>query len=80
MQAISESQKKNGIKKQYISWHLKICVNCGNTKVQVYEFGISCELCGTSFYFGKYPPEEHQFCKNPELESEVNSRLKKMNL
>ena len=80
MQAISESQKKNGVKKQYISRQLKICVNCGNTEVQEYEFGISCELCGTSFYFGKFPSEDHQFCKNTELESEINSRQNEMNL
>lgn len=80
MQAISELQKKSGIKKQYISRQLKICVNCGNTEVQEYEFGISCDLCGTSFYFGKIPSEEPQFCKNTELESEINSRQNEMNL
>jgi ribosomal protein S27E len=53
MQAISNSHKKNEVKKQYISRQLKICVNCGNAQVQEYEFGISCELCGTSFYFGR---------------------------
>lgn len=32
---------------------IRICVACGNTKVEEYEFGISCEVCGTSFYFGR---------------------------
>lgn len=36
-----------------ISRQLRICVACGNSQVQEYEFGLSCELCGTSFYFGK---------------------------
>ena len=58
MKVTSASQKKKPVEKQYISKQLKICVNCGNTQVQEYEFGISCELCGTSFYFGKIYSKE----------------------
>ncbi len=36
-----------------VSKQLRICIACGNTQVDEYEFGISCELCGTSFYFGR---------------------------
>ena len=36
-----------------VSRQLRICVACGNTQVEEYEFGISCEHCGTSFYFGR---------------------------
>ena len=32
---------------------IRICIACGNSQVDEYEFGISCERCGTSFYFGK---------------------------
>jgi ribosomal protein L37AE/L43A len=56
MQAKYYPQKRNLSKKAHR--HLKICVNCGNTEVEEYEFGISCELCGTSFYFGKTNFEE----------------------
>ena len=36
-----------------VSKQLRICVACGNPHIEEYEFGISCELCGTSFYFGR---------------------------
>lgn len=36
-----------------VSRQLRICVACGNKEVEEYEFGISCERCGTSFYFGR---------------------------
>ena len=26
--------------------HVKICINCGNSKIESHEFGISCEDCG----------------------------------
>ena len=41
-----------------VSRQLKICIACGNTQVEEYEFGISCERCGTSFYFGRVHHEE----------------------
>ena len=25
---------------------IKICINCGNSKIDSYEYGISCEDCG----------------------------------
>ena len=28
---------------------IKICIICGYDKIESYEFGISCEECGTSF-------------------------------
>ncbi|HSG73598.1 MAG TPA: hypothetical protein VLA01_00160 [Nitrosopumilaceae archaeon] len=47
-----------GEKLSEVSRQLKICVACGNTQVEEYEFGISCELCGTAFYFGRIIDEE----------------------
>ena len=44
--------------RQVVSKQLKICIACGNSDVQEYEFGISCEICGTSFYFGRIFPKE----------------------
>lgn len=52
MQAKYFLQRKNPTKKRY-NKHLKICLNCGNTEVQEYESEISCEPCGSSYYFGK---------------------------
>lgn len=57
MQAKYYLQKKKPDKKIH-NRYLKICVNCGNTEVEKYEFGISCELCGASFYFGITNSEE----------------------
>ena len=57
MKAKYYQQRKNPIKKR-LARHLKICVNCGNTEVQEYEFGISCEICGLTFYFDKIHSEE----------------------
>ena len=41
-----------------ISRQIKICVACGNMDIEEYEFGLSCERCGTSFYFGRVYHEE----------------------
>ena len=30
---------------------LKICIECGQDKVESYEFGISCEICGVLHIF-----------------------------
>jgi len=30
---------------------LKICIECGQSKVEYHEFGISCESCGTLLIF-----------------------------
>lgn len=30
---------------------LKICIECGHDKVEHYEFGISCEICGVLHIF-----------------------------
>ena len=57
MHAKLYQHRKDPIKKRH-NTDLKICVNCGNTEIQEYEFGISCELCGESFYFGKIESEE----------------------
>ena len=46
-------RKKDKEEEPIVSRQLKICIACGNTEVQEYEFGISCEICGTSFYFGR---------------------------
>ena len=32
---------------------LRICVECGHLKPDTFEFGISCELCGSLFVFHK---------------------------
>ena len=36
-----------------ISRQMKICIACGSTHVQEYNLGISCNTCGTCFYFGR---------------------------
>ena len=38
--------------KAYLDTRIKICIQCGNDKVESYEHGVSCESCGTSLYFG----------------------------
>lgn len=32
---------------------LRICVECGHPKPDTFEFGISCEMCGSLFVFYK---------------------------
>lgn len=44
--------KKQEIEKTYLDTRIRICIQCGNDKVESYEHGISCETCGTSLYFG----------------------------
>lgn len=54
MQA-SVLQKKNTGKEKYgVDSRIRICINCGNINVDLYEFGMSCESCGISLYFGLY--------------------------
>ena len=54
MKAYYKQQRKSGIENiGPVSKQLKICVACGNTQIEEYEFGLSCERCGTSFYFGR---------------------------
>ena len=53
-----KQQEADGVNIGPVSRQLRICVACGNTQVEEYEFGISCEQCGTSFYFGKVHSEE----------------------
>lgn len=48
-----QRKESNELKVCSVSKQLRICVACGNTQVEEYEFGISCERCGTSFYFGR---------------------------
>lgn len=48
-----QSRNTHEVKVGPVSRQLKICVACGNMQVDEYEFGISCEQCGTSFYFGQ---------------------------
>ena len=33
----------------YVNPDLKICIICGSEKIESYEFGVSCEECGTLF-------------------------------
>ena len=33
---------------------LKICTECGQSNVENYEFGISCEFCGTLLIFNPH--------------------------
>lgn len=42
-----ESTEKNLL----VDHRLKICVECGQSNVENYEFGISCENCGTLVIF-----------------------------
>ena len=43
---------KKQIEKEHLDTRIKICIQCGNDKVEFYEHGVSCESCGTSLYFG----------------------------
>ena len=43
-----EEKERNHVRK-----YVRICISCGNPNVEEYEFGISCERCGSSFYFEK---------------------------
>lgn len=38
-------------KKFLVDSRLKICIECGHSGVDNYEFGISCENCGTLFLY-----------------------------
>lgn len=49
MQASPTKQEKE---KAYLDARIKICIQCGNDKVESYEHGVSCESCGTSLCFG----------------------------
>ena len=42
---------KNTKKCFVINSKLKICIECGHSNVDSYEFGISCENCGSLFVF-----------------------------
>ena len=53
-----QSREKDELQVGPVSRQLRICVACGNIYVEEYEFGISCERCGTSFYFGNIHHEE----------------------
>ena len=48
--------QSNPIKKEkeknFLDTRIKICIQCGNEKVEFYEHGVSCESCGISLYFG----------------------------
>ncbi|NIM25911.1 MAG: hypothetical protein GTN97_02100 [Nitrosopumilaceae archaeon] len=44
---------------------LKICTECGQSSVENYEFGISCEFCGTLLIF------------NPQKAAHTNWRTEK---
>ena len=39
--------------KFYLGSKVRICTECGEESVDVYEYGISCESCGAGFVFGK---------------------------
>ena len=34
-----------------VNSRLKICLECGHSNLDVFEFGISCEFCGSLFVF-----------------------------
>lgn len=42
-------KKKNMGSLLYINSNIRICIICGHDKIESYEFGVSCEECGTSF-------------------------------
>ena len=39
--------------KFYLGPKVRICTECGEKKVDIYEYGISCESCGAGFVFGQ---------------------------
>ena len=42
-------QEKNKDSLVYVNSKIKICIICGNDKIESHEFGVSCEECGTTF-------------------------------
>ena len=38
---------------------LKICIECGQSKIESYEFGISCEICGILHIFDPGKPSQN---------------------
>ena len=40
-------QEKNTDSLVYVNSKIKICIFCGNDKIESHEFGVSCEECGT---------------------------------
>ncbi len=47
-----EQTHEKKLKKAFLDTRIKICIQCGNEKVELYEHGMSCESCGTSLYYG----------------------------
>ena len=43
----SNKRKKNQL--IYFNPKILICIDCGNDKIESYEFGVSCEECGAFF-------------------------------
>jgi len=43
---------------------IKICVQCGNLLVDNYEFGLSCENCGSFFVFDWKKMNKKELRKN----------------
>ena len=44
---------KNTSDELRINCKLQICVECGHTNLDKFEFGLSCEFCGTLFVFSE---------------------------
>ena len=49
MQVEIIKKKTNDPKLIYKNSRIKICILCGYDKIESYEFGVSCEDCGTLF-------------------------------
>jgi len=49
MQVEIIEKKTNDPKLIYKNFQIKICILCGYDKIESYEFGVSCEDCGTLF-------------------------------
>ncbi len=49
MQKETINQNNNNEILIYKNPQIIICLVCGNNKIDSFEFGISCEECGTSF-------------------------------
>ena len=41
--------RKENNQLEYSNQNIKICIICGNDKIEYFEHGISCEECGASF-------------------------------
>jgi len=45
---------RNTEKQLLVNCNLKICIECGYSHIEQYEFGLSCENCGALLLFNQF--------------------------